>query len=262
MKTWLGRRLFARENIRQIHIVGCSRSGTTMLHVAMSAFRNVELWPDESSANVPTLGERRDVVARFKARGIPRSTQRFLITKRNFGWFKRHISERLIEKVRMENMGLVLMFRDPRDVMLSRHKAMRPDENYVSADHWTRSILAGEHIAAQLAGHPGFMTVNYEKLVTDPESVRAEMSARYGLELRAGSPGLGAIKANVEASEGDFEDYLIDALHGVRDMDPASIGKWRAEDEDPAAPLKADPDTRIVFERYAAQHGYPVDIEL
>ncbi|MBV7255807.1 sulfotransferase domain-containing protein [Pacificimonas sp. WHA3] len=233
-----------------------------MLHVAMSAFRGVELWPEESSATTPTLSERRDIAARFRKRNAASDAQNHLITKRNFGWFHRTETDEMIAKVRQEDMGLILMIRDPRDVMLSRHSASDSDDAYVDPEHWVRSIRAGEHLAAHLADEPRFLTVNYEELVQSPGKIETQLGECFGLSLRDGSPGLGAVKANFDASKGDFEPYIIQALHGVRDMSPASVGKWQHEKADPAAILRKHADAGPVFLRFCSQYGYPYEVAL
>ena len=105
------------------------------------------------------------------------------------------------------------------------------------------------------------MPLTYERLVGAADAVEAELSDRFGLVRREGSPGLHAISANSAAMKDEFDADIFRALHGIRDMDPESVGKWRGEPEDPAAPLLADPEIRPVFLRYASRHGYAGAIE-
>src|SRR5579859_887987 len=99
IKTAMGRGLFALAQIDRIHIIGCGRSGTTMLHLAMACFKNVTLSNSESGIQHPHLRERLGLALRSRA---SRGRQHY-ITKRDPGWITpRHIDD-LIKWTRLEN---------------------------------------------------------------------------------------------------------------------------------------------------------------
>src|SRR5579872_2311769 len=100
-KAFLGRALFALAGIDRIHIIGCGRSGTTMLHLAMACFKNVTLSNSESGIQHPHLRERLGLALQSRAsRG-----RKHYITKRDPGWITpRHIDD-LIKWTRLENIG-------------------------------------------------------------------------------------------------------------------------------------------------------------
>ncbi|MGB3722845.1 MAG: sulfotransferase [Pacificimonas sp.] len=261
LARWLGWALFRRAHVRRLHITGCSRSGTTMLHMAMTAFRGVHFYYEESVLAFPYLADRLEALKAFRAAGIPLAERKYYVTKRDHGWFRPGMLNDLMAHVRAENMGVVLMVRDPRDVMLSSHSGRGGIDDYVTPAHWHESALAGELLREKLADEPGFLVVRYEDMVSDPEGTAARLSTVFGLTLKADSPGFRAMAHNVAHSGKAFDEYLLEAVGTVRDLDPASVGKWRRVEGDPAAPLLADPDIAPVFRRFCAAHGYMADIE-
>jgi hypothetical protein len=52
-KQAIGRALFALSGYERIHIIGCSRSGTTMLHLAMTCFQNTTISEEETEVEHP-----------------------------------------------------------------------------------------------------------------------------------------------------------------------------------------------------------------
>lgn len=259
IKAIAGRWLFRAANIRQLHIVGTSRSGTTMLHVAMTAFQNVDVFPRETPVNVPRLGQRWAVCRTFLAAGTDLSARKFFVTKRDWRWWTDENIEGIVRKFHEEDLGLILMLRDPRDVLLSEHR-IRPGRPFLSPAGWARQTVAGERLIERLQGEAGFMTIRYEDLVMRPEAAEAELCRRYGLSPHPDSAGLGHIGRNVNLHPG-LGEQLTKALNGVRDMSPASVGKWRRQEGDPAAPLLADSEIAPIFERYCHAHDYMLAIE-
>ncbi|MEO0500955.1 MAG: sulfotransferase, partial [Pseudomonadota bacterium] len=179
-----------------------------------------------------------------------------LVTKRAHGWWRDPDIAHLVDKAGAEDMGIILMVRDPRDVLLSAHGADPKSSAYVSPLHWARSIRAGAALERRLDEGTAFMILRYEDLVTAPEETGARIAARFGLTLRAGSPGFAAVGHNLAASGAVIDDYLVDAMHGVRTISGASVGKWRERSEDPAAALVADPDTAPLISAFCGRHDY------
>src|ERR1041384_3271316 len=85
-KAALGRALFALAGIDRIHIIGCGRSGTTMLHLAMACFKNVTLSKSESGIQHPHLRERLGLALRLGTV----SGRKHYVTKRGSGWINPH----------------------------------------------------------------------------------------------------------------------------------------------------------------------------
>src|ERR1051326_5988438 len=150
------RALFAWAGIERIHIIGCSRSGTTMLHLAMGCFSNLMLSEDESGPLYPYLGER----ARMALRVGWRPGRKFYVTKRDSGWYMPDHRDALLALTPLENIGLIYMIRNPHDVLLSR-RGLESSDAYVSPQLSHESILAGEHIFRELANYPRKLLLRY-----------------------------------------------------------------------------------------------------
>jgi len=243
--------LFAWAGISRIHIIGCSRSGTTMLHLAMGCFSNVMLSEDESSPFYPFLGER----ARLALRVGWRPGRKFYITKRDSGWYKPKHRDVLVALSRLENIGLIYMVRDPRDVMLSRHAGSQRDEAYVTPQHWYDSILAGEHIFRSLADYPRKLLLRYEDLVTEPEAAEKRLVACFGLAQNPDAFPIDRVKDNYERLKIAFGNDQIRALNGLRNMSAASIGRWRIHPEENVLDT-APAAIREKIDAFCAEHGY------
>ncbi|MHB9881091.1 sulfotransferase family protein [Pacificimonas sp. ICDLI1SI03] len=260
-KAAWGRHLFARHNVRRLHIVGCSRSGTTMMHMAMTAFRGLHFHYEETSLDHPLLRDRLEALDAFRRAGLSRDEAKFYATKRNHGWFERQQLDRLIALTRSEGLGIILMVRDPRDVMLSSHSGRGGLPDYVSPGHWRRSIEGGAYLQDAMAGDPALLLLRYEDLAGAPDMVAQRLHDHFGLTVKPGSAGLGAMAANVASAPKEFDEYLLEAVGEIRDLDPASVGKWRRLSEDPAAPLMADAEIAPIFRRFCKRHDYAVHIE-
>lgn len=248
--------LFDMHHVAQLHIIGCSRSGTTLLQLAMCCFKNTELAPDESSARYPFLSDRIGILRTFRERGIPRHERKFFVTKRARHWLRPRAIEYLKRRVVSENVGLIHIVRDPRDVLLSRHATYMPHMNYVDAEHWRQSIAAADELEQRFAPGGRFMTLRYEDLVMLPVDTEARIEAMFGLERRADAAPINRLEANLKQVEDRIYRHLLDNLGTVRDMEPSSIGKWRTRNIDAAAPFDASPEMREAFDGFCARHGY------
>src|SRR5688572_8754060 len=121
--------------LRQVHIVGCSRSGTTMAQHAMVAFDRSIVAEGETNVRYPTGSD----ILRYMYMCRGRLSRHTLFTKRTYRWFEEENLRLLEERVRSEKMGLILLVRDPRDVLCSRHAGVSGDQAYVTPEHWYSS---------------------------------------------------------------------------------------------------------------------------
>jgi hypothetical protein len=248
------RMLFSMAGVERIHIIGCSRSGTTMLHLAMGCFANVMLSEGETNPHYPFIGER----VRIALRVGWRPGRKFYITKRDSGWFKPKHRDVLIALTRLENIGLIYMVRDPRDVMLSRHAGSKhgsPEEAYVTPQHWYESVTAGDYIFQALSSYPRKLLLRYEDLVTEPEKAEQRMVECFGLTQNPEALPIDRVKDNYERLKIAFGTDQIMALNGLRNMSASSIGRWRDHAEGNVMD-GAPPAIREKLNAFYAEHGY------
>ena len=124
------------------------------------------------------------------------------------------------------SLWMVCMLRDPRDMIVSKHRA--------DADHyWTTLRFWNERsrIVRSMMHHPRFVVVSYEDLVRDPDRVQESLMAAMPFLRRRRS----------------FSDYhevarpsgaSSDALTGVRPITAAGVDKWREHKPRVAAQLE------------------------
>jgi hypothetical protein len=254
MKEGLARWVFRHDNIDQLHVIGCARSGTTMMHATMCAFENVEIHSAESSPEFPTLGPRVRISRAFRRRGIPASARKFFVTKRGWDWFERPEREVLLRRAERENLGLINIVRDPRDVLLSRHPHFER-ARFVSVDFWRKSIEGAEWLRERLEAGGRFVTVRYEDVVRQPRAIERAVSEAFGLQLRPGA-SIDRVEDSLKSSGAILVPAMEKAMHGVRNADAKSIGKWRTAEDQPEAELLADAAAAPLFQDFVQRYGY------
>ena len=178
--------------LKRIHIVGCPRSGTTLLLELMgSCFEVTERSQFEFS-----------IFKSFSAiRGVVVSKQPTDIVH-------------LPPLIQFDpKLYVIHIIRDPRAVVASKHKAIK---GYFSNYRIWKEC---ETASRRLSGHPRFLQIHYEDLATDPDRIQQRISQAFPF-----------LKCRHRFSE--FADYAkpgktaIDALNGLRSVDAASICKW------------------------------------
>jgi hypothetical protein len=249
----LRRVVFSLAGIERIHIIGCARSGTTMLHLAMACFANVTLSESESDVRYPFLLKRIGLALQLGWR----PGRKFFVTKRDAGWLTPPCIEPLIEETRRENIGLIHMVRDPRDIMLSQYdgSVRAPNRPYVTDEHWYTSIMAADRIFKALDGHKRKLVVRYEDVVLDPLTTQQRFAATFGLEPNANALSIDRVKDNFQRLGIRFRGDELKALNGLRNMDARSIGRWRNVEPRPSLDTM-QPAIRARLEAFCAEHGY------
>ncbi|MEW4488811.1 sulfotransferase [Thalassoglobus sp. JC818] len=183
------------------HVVMCGfpRSGTTLCQLMIqTCSENVQAFPKEERAlrvtkyvikREPTVVSKRpnDI---FDLDQIRASYNRFPATPR-----------------------FVLFTRDPRAVLTSMHENV-PGEYYVSVDRW-KSIWTEW---TRQTHQQDVLTIKYEDLVTNADSVQQQIAAHTGLEF---TQPFTSFHQNVPAG---FDKA---ALNGVRPLETKSIERWR-----------------------------------
>ena len=187
----------------QIYIMGCGRSGTTLMLALMSCFEDTFTLVDD--AKVP--GE--DDYQAFER--IAGQSERHHVIKRSSGAYK--VATEIPREI-----GLVYMVRHPLDVMTSTlNYRQQQYENYIPPDRW---LAEAEALRAVIeSGRSNCLVVSYEQLVTSPDATQEIMATSFGLE-----PGRPFSK---------FQDAFVaskdidETLNGFRPVDAKSVGRWR-----------------------------------
>ncbi|MDD9962212.1 MAG: sulfotransferase family protein [Gammaproteobacteria bacterium] len=198
-----------RQRARRVHVVGCRRSGTTlMMELLWYSYAFSGRGEHETSLLEP----------------VPPGETLYL-TK------KPPDTTRIIPAfLRDSDTYLIAMLRDPRAVVASRHRN-RPDVYFASFQRW-RSYAAA---IKRLTDHPRFAVIRFESLVSAPDAVQADIESWL--------PFLSRGRAFTEFPEGAAVPPLAEAsLNGARPFDPSRLDGWRSHLPRIKGQLEAHPD--------------------
>ncbi|MEM7394946.1 MAG: sulfotransferase [Verrucomicrobiota bacterium] len=208
--------------MKRLHIVGCVRSGTSlMLGCMASCFRN-----DGACEHEMTIFTE------------PEGTPDFFISKQPSDIKLVH---RIID--RNPELYVIYMQRDPRAAITSIHNI---DAKKYFADFtvWR----AGDEAAARLAGHDRFLTLRYEDLVTDPDGMQQRIAEQF--------PFLEQLHPFTEYDKFNQPSFKADeAMNGMRPISNDRIRGWEKHLPRVKAQLERFPELgRLLIER-----GYEAD---
>ena len=179
--------------LRRLHVVGCPRSGTTLV-AELVATCFADIGHDEHELSI--------------FRPAPRT-------------FPVYVSKKPMDVKRVApllradpHLYVIGVHRDPRAVITSE---IADEGRYrISYDRWERCIDA----ARALAGHPRYLEVEYERLVSDPDAVQTDIAARFPFLVRRHAFSEFARHAQpTTAAE--------IAMGGVRALDANRNARWR-----------------------------------
>ena len=180
--------------MKRLHIVGCPRSGTTLLLELLSTcFANSGFCAHEMSILQP----------------LRASGDLYISKQPNDIKQLQHIFHR------DPQLYVIYMCRDPRAVITSTHRE-HPGQYFCNYRVWRECDRA----AQRYCGHPRFLQLRYEDLVSDPDAIQREISGHFGF-LRQQHP---------------FSDYHLlaqpsqasrQAMNGLRAVSRDSLDKWR-----------------------------------
>ena len=226
LRSWARRSLLWFAQVKQLHIVGCARSGTTMLHYAMAAFQDTILHDQETFVNYsPSFKES---IGLFCKNLFARS-KKFYVTKRSYGWWQEETIKRLAAQVAREEIYLINIVRDPRDVLTSNHK-LNTRKYYVKPEVWLESTKAGQLLAELLSDYPYFLTLRYEDVVSQSDSARQSIEDKFSMKMRKELQDWSRLKDNLDAMDVKNDSMSV-YMHKIRNFDPQSIGTWKSDDE-------------------------------
>jgi len=177
-----------------LHIVGCPRSGTTLLTEMIATC----FYIDGSCEHEETI---------FKV--SPDHKGIYLSKKPNdVLWVDRIID-------RDPALHVIALMRDPRSVICSVHQG-HPGMYFCNYPVWSRA----EKAIAKLAKHPRLLVIRYEDLVSNPDAVQKIITQRFPF-LKPKHP-LSAFHLHAKASE-----KSENALGGVREVEASRIVGWQ-----------------------------------
>ena len=188
-----GNRVPVTDTLKRLQVCGAPRSGTTLM---LELLRNGFHWDWVAAEEVSV------------SRPLPVSSGRCLSKRPNDA-----ITAHLM--LTDPDIWFVYCQRDPRDIVSSRH-GLAPDLYWTNLRYY-RMARAG---AMRCRGHDRFITVRYETLVNDPDSIQDEIAGRIAwLERKA---PFSQYHQQAEPSQQSLE-----AMRGLRPVTSAGIGRWR-----------------------------------
>lgn len=183
------------ENVKRLHIVGCPRSGTTLLmELITTCFKSDGFCEHEMSIFEP----------------LPQDLEAGLYVTKQPNDIKQlnHIFEH------DKNLFVIYSGRDPRAVISSKHRES-PNQYFCNYRVWSDCDRA----AQRFQGHPRFMALRYEDLVEDADAVQRNIVNRFSfLQTRHLFSEYSAFAQPSSASQR--------AMNGVREVNSDSLNKW------------------------------------
>lgn len=207
--------------VRRILVTGCARSGNTLMcHLLGTGYRNTRILRGE---RVPQSQEaKKGPVVIGKRPGALRSLGTLL---------------------EQPDFGAVLMMRDPRDTITSKHWR---DEYWTNSHQW---IKAARLIDAY-RDHERILLVFFESLLKYPLLVQQYVAERFSL-----TPSRPFSECHQYFDVGDAQG--IAAMHGARPIDRSRIGHWQETPEKRARVVEAFkqvPELSIWMDRFGYNH--------
>jgi len=196
-----------------IIIGGCARSGTTLLLSILSSHPGIHAIPYESNIfnTRPYLLRHIKLITLYK-----------YILKNNLKDINLSLCEKSPRNVLSiddileyfdENVKIINIVRDGRDVVTSVHP-INPDKYWVLPKRWVCSLNKGR----LYENHPQLLTVRYEDLITDFNTVLTKICKFVNIEFTC------SIKEY-------YNNSTISNIHGIKVAAPYkdSIGRWKLE---------------------------------
>jgi hypothetical protein len=184
------------------HVVICGypRSGTTLLLAMM----------EHAIPDARRFGEE---IGAWRAATYARRNHAAIVSKKPDDLFALH-RVRNFYAGRRARLHVIVMVRDPRDVLTSRHFATGPAAYFEDVAAWR----ARHDYVRHYRNDPGVLTVRYEDLVDDTPAVRRRVE-RF--------TGIASEHAFVDFHHRSFDEFDTRALNGVRPVDRGNVGRWR-----------------------------------
>jgi hypothetical protein len=215
---------------RRIYIMGCGRSGTTMLMSMMRCFAGTFVLIDHERGGEDSIG-------RFATLDAP---ERVHVIKRDA---IAHQFAHLIP----DCIDVLHIVRHPLDVLVSDLKLDKTWERYIKPDRWEQEMSS----LRALIDHRPMLVVRYEDLVADPDQVQAVIAS--GFNLRPSVPFSQFHQAFEPAK------IIADTMNGIRAPSTGSIGRWSKTSDSVDYCRSLLPEIRSQVEWVCERFGYDFD---
>ncbi|MFP6809326.1 MAG: sulfotransferase [Pseudomonadales bacterium] len=180
--------------MKRLHIVGCHRSGTTLLFELVTTC----IKHDEHCQHERSIFKDKTI-----CNGLYISKKPSDIT---------HIQKIFL---RDPDLHIIYLLRDPRSVVTSIHPS-KSDRYFSSFERWLRYEAA----AAPLKSHPRFFQINYEALVSLPDDVQANLCQQFPFLEQSH-----LFSEFAEYAQTSKEAQI--SLKGLRPVSKANVENWR-----------------------------------
>lgn len=209
---------------QRVFIMGCGRSGTTLLYAMMGCFHDVEL----SGKEVP--------VSHFMRLPDLKKNQ---ILKRTGDCYQ------FVELV-PKQVNLVYVIRHPFDVLVSQ---LQNRQYAISPERWFDEIQAFRQLDDKAQRQ--VYIVKYEDLVCYPDAIQEYLICALGFKHHTKF-------SQFQNSTPWLEEDMVKAMHGLRPPDLSSIGRWRESSENLGLirGVLSNPDWRECIEWALRRFGY------
>lgn len=207
----------------KVYILGCARSGTTMMCHMMHCYENVYVFDDECEV------------------GVLRSYNtlcKLAVAKRTYESYK-------CDPIEYNGLGLIALVRHPFDVLTSK---LFTDKFHVSLDRWRDEANFLENL---LESRSDILIIRYEDLIADPNKVQSQIASKFGLTTSVPFTSFHTIKP--------VSERRILAMRGLRKPDPSSIGRWRNLKDDALYCAKAAQQLGDTMTNFSHRFGYSLD---
>ncbi len=208
-------------NSEPIFIVGCGRSGTTILQAILGAHPQIFAIPKETK--IYLRNKRR--AAKFLNSIYFKAKFFITLIKQNIPKGKKRWCEKTPRHIHSINeifedfnnkVKIINIVRDCRDVVLSTHPIY--GDNYVSVERWIKDVEEGK----KWESHKCVYTIKYEDLVFSTE-----------IEIKKLLLFLGADDINLMDFEKKTNVIEHSAWEGkVKSLNTESVGKWKSHKND------------------------------
>jgi hypothetical protein len=177
--------------MKRIYILGCARSGTTLICHMMNCYKNIFVFENEVKVEAIRYYSGRDDA---------------VVGKRNHIAYRNSVSE-------YDGLTLIYMVRHPYDVMTSR---LFNNNFHVSPERW---VSEADALQILLTSRPDTFVLKYEDLVADPDASQVLIGEIFQL-----TPALRfSAFHNLEVTS----ERRVLALRGLRAPDLNSVSRWR-----------------------------------